>query len=730
VLIRVVTGKWALRYWVGVPPPLIFSIRSSTATERRGDGCAGKRHILRKVGLPSEGKDDGPYMGNPQQIQTQVTPPAVLHPGTMNAKHRTGGGGDIPLSPAIPTKTYGVKPEVSRQASSVKLSPTDCTSEQLFEIVIDVAQRFRTAKEVVAEHRNYIQRLKTDVFKVRFGSMGIKVPVTCRTEEGLPAGRMMYWKEFCETQFGVSADWINRICNGKEEGAEEDDRGTSTPDWKSTLLHLINALEQCGDSLPLLAIEALHTAQEVLESKPDHEVASLEIGGDRRSSELLIARADARHIPLADNSVQCVITSPPYWGLRKYAGNQELVWGEVEGCGHEWEESQARGISGGTASKKVHTHGTEKFQIVPPSTHGTCLTCGAWRGAFGLEPTIDAYVQHTVEILREVRRVLRDDGVVFWNIGDSYSGSGAGGGGNRKGNEHGQHDAFADSGRPKDRNLKPKNLCLIPARIALAVQADGWWVRSDIIWASPNPMPESVTDRPTDSYEHILMLTKSAHYYWNSDAVKEPTTDLPVSWEFRKDNGEPMRRGLKENGDFPDPHLGSSATGRNLRNVWTFATQPYKGGHFAAFPDKLPLQCIKAACAEKGCCRFCATPWKRVTDVGWAPGCKCRGQRGITKPCLILDPFGGAGSTALAARELKQDCVLMDISEDYVEMMVERLKGKKAETSNGEIDSSDPLRHVWSHPGSADIDVGIEPPHQASPAPEVRVLRYAGQIAS
>jgi DNA modification methylase len=277
------------------------------------------------------------------------------------------------------------------------------------------------------------------------------------------------------------------------------------------------------------------------------------------------------------------------------------------------------------------------------------------------------YVQHTVEILREVRRVLRTDGVCFWNVGDS---------------------------------MREKQLCLIPDRVRIAAQADGWWVRSKIIWVKPNPMPESVRDRPTDAYEDILMLTKSDRYCWDQHATMEPTND---------------QKGMR----YP-------------RNVWTFPVGSYRGAHFATFPVKLPLCCIRAACPAKGCCRFCGTPWKRVMrvtkahevvtreSVGWTPGCKCRGQRGVTKPCLVLDPFAGAGTTGLAASQLKQDCVLLDISAEYVQKMRGRLKGKqpdKAGAAQVEIGSGDSLRHPGETIGSADRGVRIVPPLQGLPAP-------------
>ena len=404
-----------------------------------------------------------------------------------------------------------------------------------------------------------------------------------------------------------------------------------------------------------------------------------------------IIRGSALSIPLPDCSVQCVVTSPPYWGLRKYAGNQELVWGRTEECAHEWSSNGTRKQS----PQRDHaadgsfgeTRGQEKARAgmaFEASLGNTCLSCGAWRGGFGLEPTVAMYVQHTVEILREIRRVLRPDGICFWNIGDSYARSGAGGGRNRKRNEHRQHAAFSDSGRPINSSLKRKDLCLIPQRIAIAAQDDGWWVRDITIWQKANPLPESVRDRCTKSYESILMLTKSKRYYWDAEAVKESAAWQRWGNQTTLSHDENQRvmpnKSKKE--------LQKNTT-RNLRNVWTFATQPYKGGHFAAFPVELPRRCIKAACPDKGCCRFCGTPWKRVMKViktgevktkkfvGWTPRCRCRGQHGLTKPSLVLDPFAGVATTGLAASELKQDCVLLDISAEYLQMASDRLSGKK-----------------------------------------------------
>ena len=252
------------------------------------------------------------------------------------------------------------------------------------------------------------------------------------------------------------------------------------------------------------------------------------------------------------------------------------------------------------------------------------------------------YVAHTVTILREIRRVLRPDGVIFLNLGDSYA-SGKGtcfnpGGGQSSLERHAHlknRQAYPlDRGNKSSltrMGLKPKDLCLIPHRVMLAAQADGWWVRSDIIWAKPNPMPESCRDRPTDAYEHIIMLTKSAKYYFDQDAVREP--HLAVSLK-RIESGLHHKHPSDIGVGIPPVNTERMGerfchhAGRNIRNVWTFATQPY-GGHFATFPEELPRRCIKAA--------------SKAGDV-------------------VLDPFGGSGTTGRVAIELGRTPVLLDIA--------------------------------------------------------------------
>jgi DNA modification methylase len=233
-----------------------------------------------------------------------------------------------------------------------------------------------------------------------------------------------------------------------------------------------------------------------------------------------------------------------------------------------------------------------------------------------------------VEVFREVRRVLRRDGTCWLNIGDSYNNRNV----SRKSSHQGGlgfesedlSKSWADltaEGRTRlsltENGMKEKDLCGIPWKLAFALQADGWYLRSDIIWAKPNPMPESVTDRPTKAHEYVFLLTREARYFWDADAIREPHVRL---WDSsnggnlspdgeHKANGSYRERG----GEYPEPN----PAGRNARSVWTIATQPYAEAHFATFPEELPRRCIAAGTSERGCCPVCGAPWeRRITATG------------------------------------------------------------------------------------------------------------------
>lgn len=322
-----------------------------------------------------------------------------------------------------------------------------------------------------------------------------------------------------------------------------------------------------------------------------------------------------------ERSVNCCITSPPYFGLRDY------------GCD----------------------------------------------GQIGLESTPDAFVSKLVEVFREVRRVLRDDGTLWLNLGDSYAGSGKGG--NPADSPHTKQRTNVGSvvigntareaaktklaGEDLNFGFKPKDLIGIPWRVAFALQADGWYLRQDIIWHKPNPMPESVTDRCTKAHEYLFLLAKSQRYYFDSKAMKEAAvTDdnrrpygSQGAWELdgrpveTRPNGklrkQPRFGGMKY-GDSDDPkHATKSGneykpTGtRNRRSVWTVCTKPFKGAHFATFPPKLIEPCVLAGCPEGG---------------------------------TVLDPFNGAGTTGVVAIQQGRKYIGIELNPEYVAMAETRIR--------------------------------------------------------
>lgn len=337
---------------------------------------------------------------------------------------------------------------------------------------------------------------------------------------------------------------------------------------------------------------------------------------------------------LDTESVQTVVTSPPYWGLRDY-GIDPSVWGGAPECEHEWGEQQ-RGkrtdILPADQTTSEGRIGTDDRQGAAALAGGRYCECGAWLGCLGLEPSPEQYVANLTDVFREIRRVLRPDGTVWLNLGDSYAakarGSDNGWDKSRLTNPGSQQKAQAASmrgtgerHRGKSSGLKNKDLVGTPWRVAFALQADGWWLRSDIIWAKPNPMPESVTDRPTRSHEYLFLLAKSERYFYDSEAVREPYRygrDHPRNVDNPPEShvpGAPIHSGLRRSGnaerkygedaDRPGSHLGRSipwqeeGRGRNRRSVWEIATRPYPEAHFATFPPALIEPCVLAGSATR-----------------------------------------------------------------------------------------------------------------------------------
>ena len=314
---------------------------------------------------------------------------------------------------------------------------------------------------------------------------------------------------------------------------------------------------------------------------------------------------------LDDNSIDCVVSSPPYFGLRDY--------------------------------------GVE--------------------GQFGLEKTYQEYLSNTVKIFKTFKPKLKDNATVWWNVGDSYSSGKRTSTTNQslRGNKN-----YGVTRTPVQEGIKEKDLLMIPNRVAIALQDAGWYIRSEIIWHKPNPMPESVRDRPTSCHEKIWLITKNKKYYYDADAIKEPITDTTAIRLLQKniDNQKGSSRangGMKSNGNMKamgrkkfDKNMGGSGASfvdhsgykkadgtyminptRNKRNVWSVTTKPFKGSHFATFPKDLIEPCIKAGCPENG---------------------------------TVLDPFGGAGTTGIVSALNNRNSILIELNSEYIKIAEDRIE--------------------------------------------------------
>lgn len=441
---------------------------------------------------------------------------------------------------------------------------------------------------------------------------------------------------------------------------------------------------------------------------------------------------------LPDESVHCVVSSPPYWGLRDY-GLEPQVWGGSPGCAHEWGDtlrcpgpSRFQGNTGERANR-----GGATIRETPRDAGAYCARCGAWRGSLGLEPDYRLFLTNIVAVFRAVRRVLRRDGTLWLNIGDSYA-STVNGRSAAETKAIGKDDrTFRDKPFSTVQGpLKPKDLCGIPWRVALALQDDGWWLRKDNIWHKPSPMPESARDRCTTAHEYLFHFAKSADYFYDAEAIKEPAGDDVGrgvgGWATEGDH----QAITHQREDAPESHSAkhprpSAAKGsfggktadtdrpafravtrtRNKRSVWTIASQPFPEAHFATFPPALIEPVIKAATSVRGVCASCGAPWRRiverqfepqgdvsaehavrhegqhdadsnwpgtargtttVTPVAWEPSCSCELRR--TVAATVLDPFFGAGTTGLVADRLGRDCIGIELNPGYAEMARRRIE--------------------------------------------------------
>jgi len=348
-------------------------------------------------------------------------------------------------------------------------------------------------------------------------------------------------------------------------------------------------------------------------------------------------------------SVRCCVTSPPYWGLRDYG---TATWdGGDEACDHA---PAMRAIGNSPSAKSTLTTNAgkgplpgDKFSAGSQFGYAQECPCGARRvdAQLGLERTPEEYVARMVEVFREVRRVLADDGTLWANLGDSYAGGGFCGSEKALAGKQGSNRGSGNMiGRALDHGLKPKDLVGIPWRVAFALQADGWYLRSDIIWAKPNPMPESVTDRPTKAHEYLFLLAKSQRYYYDAWAVSEPATHagkVVNLGEKSLSRGQAAGAGVKASGNGTADSV-TVADLRNRRTVWTVPTQPFSGAHFAVMPEALVEPCVLA---------------------GSAPG------------DTVLDPFAGSGTVGVVALRYGRRFIGCELNAEYCQMARRRVAG-------------------------------------------------------
>jgi DNA modification methylase len=409
---------------------------------------------------------------------------------------------------------------------------------------------------------------------------------------------------------------------------------------------------------------------------------------------------------LPDESVHCVVTSPPYYGLRNY-NLEPCVWSDMRSCEHEWEPTPA---PGGTGNGKSFRRDQKAGRRRGDGAGDVCANCGAWRGHLGLEPLHDCgawaagrapctlcYVCHIRSVFSEVRRILRPEGTLWLNLGDTYSTSS---GGIHKAENSGKHARRIDEMGPARQpnrgkmlpGLKPKDLMMIPSRCALALQADGWYVRRDIIWAKPNPMPESTDDRPTCAHEYLYLMAKSERYFCDMTAIREPMTqtsiDRLMQTSFNTQKGgvkdgvagrhkssrkslQNVRDRLVRSLDWPEKDeywgVGDPTGGRNRRDVWSVAIEPfsmefctackrpYEGpefsalpeepttgsrlcacgradswlSHFATFPQGIVEPCLLAGTSERGACAACGAPYARKVERTFVPQPDVCAERGV-----------------------------------------------------------------------------------------------------
>jgi len=421
---------------------------------------------------------------------------------------------------------------------------------------------------------------------------------------------------------------------------------------------------------------------------------------------------------MENESVNCVVTSPPYWSLRDYKIEPQ-IWDGAEGCEHVWSEHFQSPRGGfNTADNPPNTEGNARQQKDDNSSRvgvksAFCILCGAWLGQLGLEPMPELFVEHIVAVFRKIKRVLRKDGTCWVNIGDSYTGSGKAQGQKQEHTNFGRTLAK----RPNDvtsctlvpKGLKAKDLCGMPFRVAFALQADGWYLRSDIIWAKPNPMPESITDRPTRSHEYIFLLTKSARYFYDADAVAEDcicsdsrkiqsglersrlfgysTKENELRTDQRKPDGwqtgsgshntiefsKRKREGKNSRFNFDlDPQHSSEHKIRKQDNTENGSNgtgfQTHSGNSLNRSNGKRNLRTVW---------NIATAPYKESHFATFPPALveRCI-KAGCPEDGIVFDPFAGSGTTLKVAQDLGRRSIGIELSKEYMKLIMKRCAQK------------------------------------------------------
>lgn len=412
----------------------------------------------------------------------------------------------------------------------------------------------------------------------------------------------------------------------------------------------------------------------------------------------MIIRGTASRLPLKDESIHTVVTSPPYWLKRIYSGLPETIWGGRPTCEHVFNETYL----------------------------GKLCVCGAWKGCLGNEPSPDLFIRHLVSVMDEVWRVLRPDGVCWLNLGDTYSSHTVGKAGWKPKAEsvwvsRGRQDA-ADAQKIKKIGVKDKDLALIPFRFALAMQGhavipaknigtlagllgtaaekqdwqmvenvknilagwsalahlDGKWVRSVVIWHKLNAWAESVKDRPGDTFEYVFLLTKQKKYFFNFDAVRVP--HAPISKKRTQYRVAKFGSAERQDGNFKPPNKGGrtrkidlNLDGAGLRNVWTFAqtSSDVDEIHTADYPPALVSRCIASGCPER-CCDSCGAGLLPSKKTRWKATCSCEGAVEGKRKAVVLDPFSGTGTTAQVAARGNRLSIGLELSPAFLKGAAEK----------------------------------------------------------